>query len=174
MTSPAAELAARYERLLAEHGPALARVAGSYAAARGRREDLFQDICLAIWHALPRFRGEASERTFIFRIAHNRGLSHSWRRRPAGEGLNAADALPDPLPGPEEQADARQRRRRLRAAVRRLPLAARQVVTLSLEGLSHREIGEVLGISENNVAVRLSRARTALRKLLEPVLGAHS
>ena len=170
MSRPVEELAERYERLLGEHGDALRRVAGSYADP-GRREDLFQDVCLAIWQALPRFRGDASERTFLFRIAHNRGLSHSWRRRPRATRLDRAESVADPLPGPEARADASQRRARLRHAVRALPLSARQVVTLSLEGLSHRQIGEVLGISENNVAVRLSRARGALRRSLETAWG---
>jgi len=170
MNRSKAELADRYERLLGAHGPALRRVAASYEANRNLREDLFQEICLAIWKALPSFRGEASERTFLFRIGHNRGLSHCWRRRPRVTDLEAAEAVPDPVPGPEAQADASQRRKRLQAAVRKLPLAARQVVSLSLEGLSHREISEVLGISENNVAVRLNRARAALKRSLELTL----
>lgn len=163
-----AELVARYERLLTEHGPALRRVAASYEANLHLREDLFQEICLAIWQALPRFRGDASERTFLFRIGHNRGLTHTWRRKPGATELAAAEALPDPVPGPEAQADASQRKERLQAAVRSLPVTARQVVSLSLEGLSHREIGKVLGIRENNVAVRLTRARSALKKALQP------
>jgi RNA polymerase sigma factor (sigma-70 family) len=60
-----------------------------------------------------------------------------------------------------------ERRDRLREAVRQLPLAARQVIVLSLEGLSQREIGDVLGITENNVAVRLTRARKLLRRALQ-------
>ena len=70
----------RYDRILQEHGPALRRVAATYEADPARREDLFQEICLALWQALPRFREEASERTFAFRIAHNRGLTHGLAR----------------------------------------------------------------------------------------------
>ena len=77
----------------------------------------------------------------------------------------------DPLPGPEAQADASQRRQRLLEGIRRLPLSARQVVTLSLEGFTHKEIADVLEISENNVAVRLSRAREKLKKILGPAIG---
>jgi DNA-directed RNA polymerase specialized sigma24 family protein len=43
----------------------------------------------------------------------------------------------------------------------------KQVLTLLLEGLSHREVAEVVGISENNVAVRANRARAAVRVLLD-------
>jgi RNA polymerase sigma-70 factor (ECF subfamily) len=52
------------------------------------------------------------------------------------------------------------------AAVRRLPLAYRQVVTLALEGVSYAEIADVLGISDSNVGARLTRARHMLRALL--------
>jgi len=157
----------QYDRILAAHGAALRRVAAAYEADPARREDLFQEICLALWKALPRFREEATERTFAFRIAHNRGLTHGWRARCAATAdLEEAGELADPGLDPESALQAGEQHGRLREAVRRLPLAARQVVVLSLEGLSQREIGDVLGISENNVAVRLTRARKLLRQAL--------
>lgn len=157
----------RYDRILREQGPALRRVAASYEADPARREDLFQDICLALWQALPRFRGDCSERTFAFRIAHNRGLTHGWRAKGAAAAdLDEAGEVADPRPNPEREAFEGERRERLRDAVRRLPLVARQVVVLSLEGLGNKEIGEVLGLTENNVAVRLTRARKMLRQAM--------
>ena len=175
------ELETLYDRLLREHGAALSRVAGSYEADPSLRDDLFQEICLALWRALPSFRGDSSERTFAFRIAHNRGLSHGWRhqRRSQVEGTALDDRstedpgrhddprLADHRRNPEAEAVAGDRQRRLRRAILGLPIAARQVLTLTLEGLPQREIGEVLGISESNVAVRLHRARKALRQGLD-------
>jgi RNA polymerase sigma-70 factor (ECF subfamily) len=160
-------LDARYDQILRREGAALRRVAAAYETDAARREDLFQEICLAIWQALPRFRGESSERTFLFRIAHNRGLTHRSRRPVASLDLEEAETVADPKPGPEAEAGEAQRRERLRSAVLSLPLEPRQVISLTLEGLSTREIAEVLGITENNAAVRLSRARRALRQILE-------
>ena len=54
----------------------------------------------------------------------------------------------------------------MQAAVRELPLGLRQVVVLTLEGLSNAEVADVVGISENNVAVRMTRARAELTRLL--------
>jgi RNA polymerase sigma-70 factor, ECF subfamily len=160
------DLAMRFDQILARDGAALNRVAGSYEANPQLREDLFQEICLAIWQALPRFRGESSERTFVFRIAHNRGLSHCWRRKAMPRTM-PEDAEPQARgPDPEAEAAQAQGRARLLDAVRSLPLGLRQVVTLTLEGLSTKEVSDVLEISENNVAVRLSRARDALRTAL--------
>ena len=73
---------ARYLRLVSEHERAIRRMASSYERDAARRQDLVQDIWLALWQALPGFRGDSSERTFVFRIAHNRGVSHQmWRAR---------------------------------------------------------------------------------------------
>lgn len=171
MASPASrrrELAANFEELLTHFGSALRRVANSYEADPALQEDLFQEICLAIWRALPTFRGEASTRTFVFRIAHNRGLCHGWREGRLPEVLEAPENVPDRDPSPESEIRRNDRIQRLMTAVHMLPLGLRQVITLRLEGLSHREIAEITGLTENNVMVRVSRARNKLKQLLPP------
>lgn len=152
-----------YLRMLREHAPAIRRLAASYERDPGRRQDLVQDIWLALWQALPSFRGDCSERTFVFRIAHNRAVSHikHWRIRRT-EPLADIDPADGAASDPEHAATDRERRERLQAAVVRLPLGLRQATVLMLEGLSQREIADVLGIAENSVAVRLTRARAAL------------
>jgi len=159
----------QFERILGEHGAAISRLAYSYEAVNGIREELLQEIALAIWQALPHFRGECSERTFIFRIAHNRGLTHVGRRRAPQQSLDdleEADEPVDPRPLPEEYLAQTNQRERLALAVQSLPVAHKQMIVLMLEGLSHAEIGEVLGITENNVAVRLTRARKTLKQAM--------
>jgi RNA polymerase sigma factor (sigma-70 family) len=157
----------RFNALLAQHGASLARLAASYARAPGEREDLLQDIAMAIWQALPRFREESSERTFLFRIAHNRGISYIARRRPLiadlDEEMDVQDARPDPATALLNQQEGE----RLLDAIRCLPVSHRQIVTLTLEDMSYAEIAEVVGISESNVGARLTRARQMLRRLLQ-------
>lgn len=163
------ELEQQFERILAEHGAAISRLAYSYEAAAGIREELTQEIALAIWQALPHFRGECSERTFIFRIAHNRGLTHVTRRRTPQQSLDDLEEADEPVdtrPHLDEQLAQMKQRERLASAVQSLPVAHKQMIVLMLEGLSHAEIGEVLGITENNVAVRLTRARKALKETM--------
>jgi len=159
----------RFDRILRLYGPALSRLAYGYEKVAGPRDELVQEIALAIWQALPHFRGECSERTFVYRIAHNRGLTHACRRRPASDPL---DELPpalepaDPRPHPEQQVAIAHEHGRLRAAIQRLPIVYRQVAMLVLEDLSHAEIADVLGITETNVAVRMNRAKKALKEAL--------
>ena len=160
----------QFDRLLAANGPALARLAASYTNTRSDRDDLLQEIAVAVWQALPVFRGECGPRTFLFRIAHNRAIAYLARNRArfavaAGEVdvHEVHDTAPDPESGLAREQDAA----RLHAAIRRLPLVYRQVITLALEDVGYAEIAEVLGISESNVGARLSRARQMLRELLE-------
>ena len=161
-----AALEEQFDRILAADGAALARLAAGYTNTPSDRDDLLQEIAMAVWRALPRFRGECSERTFLFRIAHNRAIAHLSRIRaqPVATGeLEASDPSPDPETGLAQE----QRAENLRRAIHRLPLVYRQVIILSLEGLGYREIAEVLGVSENNVGARLTRARQMLRDSLE-------
>ncbi len=163
-------LEAQFDRILSEYGAALSRLAFTYEAVASVREELVQEITLAIWQALAHFRGECSERTFVYRIAHNRGLSHVWKRRPSHQPLEEVEESEqpiDPRPHPEEQASRSDQRGRLMSAIQSLPVIHRQMIVLMLEGLSHAQMAEVMGITENNVAVRLNRARKTLKDALE-------
>ena len=154
------------DELLRSYEPALRRLAASYERDPALREDLMQEMLFALFRALPTWRRECSERTFVYRVATNRALSHLASRRPAFDDLAQADTVADPAPLPEALAVANQEHETLLAALRRLPVSQRQLLTMALEGLTPREIAEVLGITDNNVAVRLTRARAALRELL--------
>ena len=155
-----------FDRVIAAYGPALGRLASAYERDQHDREDLLQDILFALWRALPSFRGQCSERTFIYRVAHNRALTYRRRARPRGERLEDVADVSDSRADPAERAVAVQRREHLLDAIRRLSPGYRQVVTLRLEDLSNAEIAEVLGVSENTVAIRLTRARKALADLM--------
>ena len=160
-----AALEEQFDGLLAKNGAALSRLAASYTNTASDRDDLLQEIAMAVWQALRSFRAECSPRTFLFRIAHNRAIAYLARNRPrlAGEEVDVHDPAPDPETGLARE----QRAAQLRRAIHRLPLVYRQVITLTLEDLGYAEIAEVLGISESNVGVRLSRARQLLRESLE-------
>jgi len=154
-----------YEQLLRAHGPGMLRVAASYTRTPSERDDLYQDIALALWRAMPSFRGEASLRTFAYRVAHNRGVTYSTRRRPTPVQADETH-LVSATPCPEQHLDRVTARKQLQDAVRTLPVGQRQVLTLALEGFRQTEIAEIVGITPTNVSVRLSRARKRLKKIL--------
>lgn len=158
---------APFEHIVAEHGALITRIAMSYEADPALREDLTQQILLAVWQALPSYRADASLKTFIARIAQNRAISFvakQVRLPPTAEipeKLEAAD------PNPEQSAIDASERRALLEATRRLPVPQREVIVLVLEGFSYSEIADMLNIAPNALALRLSRAKAALKAMLE-------
>lgn len=155
------------EEITRSHGTLIARIVRSYEASPPLAEDLRQEIYLAIWLALPKFRNEASLRTFVARVAHNRAISYVIRaaREPRREVLDPE--LPSTAPSPEEVLVSGDRRAKLEAAVQSLPVGQKIVMTLALEGFTPDEAAEVLGISATNASVRLHRAKSALTKLMK-------
>ena len=162
-------VAGRTRRVLQENHAPLERLVASYAHSAADRDDLRQDIAVALWSSLRGFRGDCSERTFLLRIAHNRALTFITKRRGNTENIDdhAQHVTATSGKNPALVYERNERTSRLLAAVRALPVPHRQVMTLLLEGLSPRDIAEVLGTTENNVAVRANRARATLRILLE-------
>jgi len=142
------------------------RIAAAYEADAHQAEELVQEIHFALWRALPGFRGDASMRTFVARIATNRAITHVAHAVKSPPSLMLSDEIPAPEEDPEHRAIAASRQAQLMAAVRRLPMAYLQPVTLTLEGLTHAEIADFLGLTLNAVAIRLSRAKDLLRNLL--------
>jgi RNA polymerase sigma factor (sigma-70 family) len=157
-----ADLRRAYEDLLARYLAPLRRLAWSYV--RDGSDDLFQDIAMALWTAMPRFRGDSSERTWVYRIAHNTAISFVSRSRRRAQREIVADAPYEPASAVNAEADLieGERRARMWKAVRALPILDRQIVSMHLEGLSAAEVSAVTGVSPIAIATRLSRIRQRL------------
>ena len=156
-----------FERIVAEHGALVSRIAMSYEADPALREDLTQQILLAVWQALPNFRQDSSLRTFIARIAQNRSISYVAKQVRQPPVAEIPEELPASNPSPEESAIERSEHRLLLEATRRLPLPQKQVIVLVLEGFDYAEIAQMLNIAPNALALRLTRAKSSLKKMLE-------
>lgn len=154
------------DKVITQFAPALARVVASYERDRALRDDLLQEVLLAVITSLPRLAHPTKLKPFMFRIAHNRCLSHvakQMRERPTQQPL---DDLASEEISHEQALMAAERSRRLLEAIRRLALPYRQVMTLFLEDLSYDDIAEVLGISVANVGIRVNRAKQQLMEML--------
>jgi len=130
-------------------------------------QDAVQETFLSIQRALPQFRGDAQLTTWAYRIAVRAAVSVKARRtRHSGDAVDLEAA--DPRPGLEETVEARERQRRLDAAMRTLSLEHRTVLSLfAVEGLTHPQIASVLGIPEGTAWSRLHLARKRLAAALE-------
>lgn len=170
------------EELYGEYGDMVYNLGCRLLGERAAAEDLVQEVFLRVHRGLPGFRGDASCKTWIYRIALNAATSvrQRWARkrrrrhrsldeRPAGtDGPTRGDALDDPGPGPERLARSAQIEQRVEAALEELGDEFRQAVVLrDIEGLSYAEIAKILGVAHGTVKSRIARGRSMLRDLLE-------
>lgn len=145
----------------------ISRVALSFENDPALRRELIQDILLAIWLALPAFRGEASLKTFVASIAQKRSISHVTRRAREPRQVALPPDLPSAALAPDEIALRNDQRKQLVDAIQLLPIPQREAIVLCLEGFSYAEVAEVLGISINAATLRCQRAKMALKSMME-------
>lgn len=142
------------------------RIVGDAVAA----EEIAQEVFVRAYRALPRFRGEASLHTWLYRITMNLCLTHlrrRGRRVVPPDVLAAAAAEADPA----SRVEAEQRQRLVRAAVDALPPHYRIVIVLSsVEGLAYQEIADLLEVPLGTVKSRINAAKGLLRRALGSVL----
>jgi RNA polymerase sigma-70 factor (ECF subfamily) len=164
MTSP--EQDACFERWMADHIAILYRVAHAFALGADRH-DLMQELMLAVWKAVPEFRGESKPSTFIYRVSHNAAMTWKRTRRNYQRKVDelAFQAASEPQPGPS--ATERDALERIYAAIHELPEMDRSLILLSLDGLAYREMAQIHGLSESNVGVRLNRIKARLARSLQ-------
>jgi RNA polymerase sigma-70 factor, ECF subfamily len=168
-----------FELLMRRHNERVYRVARAILRDDTEAEDVMQQAYVNAYVHLRQFDRRASFVTWLTRIAVHEALARARRRgryvSMEPEDDRAADAL-TPVdtvsPDPETQAYAGELRGLLETAIDRLPDGAREVFVLrEVQGLSTAETSDVLGIREDAVKARLSRARLALRRDLLARLG---
>lgn len=149
------------------HSGLISRIALSYEADPALRSELIQDILMAIWAALPAFRGDSSIKTFAASIAQKKGISHAIRRSREPRRVELSIDLPSTSPRPDEIALLNDQRRRLIASIHLLPIPQREAIVLCLEGFSYGEMADIMGISANAVMLRCRRAKAVLKAIME-------
>jgi RNA polymerase sigma-70 factor (ECF subfamily) len=155
-------------QLWQQHQGAISRTLLASEADPAARQDLKQDIFLALHQAASRLHAADMPRAYLFRIVHNvtvdhvaRAQRHKWQ--PLEEDIQQ-QMLDD---CPSEQLGEQQQSQQLMQAVRRLSPANRQVILLAMEDLDAPEIADILQISHGAVRVRLNRAKTELMELMQ-------
>ncbi len=132
---------------------------------RDRMDDVLQEAYVKAFRSLPRFKGEAALGTWLYRITYNACID-DLRSRKDAVSLDDRIETADGRPGPDDVAITRGD---LAAALNSLPPDQRAAVLLvDADGMDYAEAAEVLGVAEGTIASRLSRARSALRAVLEP------
>lgn len=156
----------------------------AYGVLRDQEEalDVAQEAFVKAFRSLPKFKGDSAFYTWLFRITMNLALDRRRQRIARARSLGTEDVPPEEWErtavatdaSPDDEAASSERRARIARALESLPEHHRSIIILSdIEGLSYREIAEVLAIPMGTVMSRLHNARKRLREVLGPAfLGA--
>ena len=151
----------------------------AYSVLRDQEEalDVAQEAFVKAFRSLPKFKGDSAFYTWLFRITMNLALDRRRQRATRLRSMGGEEVSPEEWertavatgPRPDDEAAGAERRERIGRALASLPEHHRSIIILSdIEGLSYREIAEVLAIPMGTVMSRLHNARKRLREALGP------
>jgi RNA polymerase sigma-70 factor (ECF subfamily) len=161
-----------FDRIVEQHSSDIAALANRLLGWTGEVEDVTQDIFLAAFLGLNKFRCDCSIKTWLFTITVNKCRSYRYKRVLRRRLISQAAAK---LADSQENADSRpieaETFERVRRAVQALPVKYREPVVLKyLQELPADEISRILDISKNTLQVRLNRARAQLKEDLADLI----
>ncbi|MGJ8680460.1 RNA polymerase sigma factor [Paraglaciecola sp.] len=152
-------------QIMDEHAALLGRVAATYEANFHLRQELLQEITLAVWQSLEKFKAQSSIKTYILKVAHNKAVTHVTYQAKLPRNDSYCE-VHEPAANSEKSAEIQvqqqQKIETLLEEIRHMPIQSRQIVTMSMEGLSYTDIAEASGVTKSNVGVILNRTRAAL------------
>jgi RNA polymerase sigma-70 factor (ECF subfamily) len=156
-----------YLSVINEYKDKILRLCFAYLDDRSYMDDIFQDVLLAVWTGLEKFRHESGYGTWIYRITVNTiflfNRNEHKRKLQVPPELSTDASISDFEIKMEEEVKLRM----LYGAIANLAEMDRMLIALYLEKLSYEEIGAVLGISTSLVGVRLNRIREKIRKQIK-------
>jgi len=158
------ELQQRFATLLAQHAGIVWRVAYAWCRQATDRDDLVQEIHYQLWRAFDRYDSTRTFSTWMYRIAMNVAISNDRRRKRSRE--ERLQDFPEPAGSMPLSAEG-ERIVELFQIIDGLDPTNRALLLLWLENQSYAAIAEVLGLSETNVATRLSRLKQKLKTQFE-------
>ena len=153
-----------YLSIINQYRDKIIRLCFAYLDDRSYVNDIFQDILLAIWSGIGKFRNESSYRTWAYRIAVNTIFLFNRSERKRKLEFISENYASSTISEFETKVQEEENLKILYEAISKLAEYDRMLIALYLEKLSYEEIGSVLGISSNLVEVRLNRTREKIRK----------
>lgn len=159
------EEAIKFTSLIKENQGLIHKVCLLYEHDPEIRNDLFQEIVLQLWKSFPSFRGEAKITTWMYRIALNTAISglRKQHRNIKTEDIRESHFNISDHPSSDEREEEV---KRLHWAIRQLSEIERAIIMMALEEIPYEEIAETIGITQNNVRVRMNRIREKLKTLM--------
>ena len=159
---PTPDLQGTFQDRVEQHKTILYKVCNSYCRDHDSREDLAQEILFQLWRSYGKFDGRCRFSTWMYRIALNVAISFyrsegTRKRHVFSDEQRLLGATVEPERQPEEV-------RLLYEFIAELDSLGRALILLYLDGHNYGEIAEIAGISETNVATRISRIKDSMKQ----------
>jgi RNA polymerase sigma-70 factor (ECF subfamily) len=155
----------KFTSLIKQHQGLIHKVCIMYENDPDIRNDLFQEIVIQLWKSFGSFRGEAKISTWMYRIALNTAIS-GFRKQ--SRKIKTEDIRESHFNISDNGEDNREEDfQRLQRAIQNLSEIERAMIMMALEEVPYEDIAQTIGITQNNVRVRMNRIREKIRKLME-------
>lgn len=150
-----------FTQLVKKHKSTIYTVCYMFSSDPDEVNDLFQETLINLWKGFPKFRGESKPETWIYRVALNTCISADRKKQSQGERIPLTMDINLYADTDDDSRQVQQLYKR----INRLGLVDRAIVLMWLENMSYDEIGNILGISAQNVGVKLFRIKEELKKM---------
>ena len=144
------------------------KVCRLYGHTQPDREDLFQEIVVQLWKAVPTFRGRSKFSTWMYRVALNTAIS-DFRKKKRSLPLSETEMATLEIKNDLGEGDEEEKLNTIYAAISLLPEIDKAIVMLYLEDRNYEEMEDILGINSNNLRVKMNRIKEKLRQLTKNI-----
>jgi len=161
----------RFNEIVSENGDRIQRICRYYNSNPENQKDMYQEVLVNIWKSLDNFKGNSSVSTWVYRVAVNTSLTFTGKAFKEMKLIVDVDAENFNHVIDEDILDSKQKQElqfeELQKELNLLSVIDKALISLMLEGLSMKEISDVIGITESNVKVKIHRVKENLRTKLK-------
>lgn len=156
----------KFEQVLDQYKTNLLRVCKMFSSQYDEQKDLFQEISIQLYKSLPGFKAEANIKTFLYRVAINTCIRYKYKYQIGTKKQSLEDVDWFVVDESFYKMEQKEKFEQLYHCISYLKEADKSLVLLYLEDLNYNEMAEITGITENHVAVKMSRIKEKLFKCL--------
>lgn len=158
---------ADFKSIIDQHHPIIYKICRVYAT-KADFEDLYQEVLISLWKSQDNFEGKSKLSTWIYKVALNTAISYHKHSKRKGwtSWLGLSPFLKSEDIAAEDHIDRKNDLDQLYWAIRQLRKEERSIILLYLEEYKQIEIADIVGITENNVAVKINRIKKKLKTLI--------
>ncbi len=155
----------QFVEIIKLHQGIVHKVCGMYRHDLDDRKDLFQEIVIQLWRAFPKFRQESKISTWIYQIALNVAISDFRKESRRPKKVELSEHLMN-ISDNAYDSETEEKIQQMHFAIAQLSEIEKAIVMLYFEEKNNEEIAEIVGITQNNVRVKMTRIREKLRTLI--------